>query len=81
MFEYEHEVRIVLFIEDDSELSKEDILGYPIEWDPQEFLECVHIHPDADESFMKTVVAEIECYAPNLKNCVVWSAMKNLPPF
>ena len=52
--------------------------GY--KWDPKKILERVAIHPEADHSFMDTVVAAVAHYAPSLKDRVRWSAMKEAPP-
>ena len=78
MFAYEQEVRVVLATdgEDDAE-----ILGHPLEWDPEKHVESIRVHPEADNSFMETVSAAVEQYAPALKGQIAWSAMNAGPPF
>jgi hypothetical protein len=75
MFAYEHEVRIVLFY------GQSELPGHRLNWDPEKNLESIRVHPDADGSFMETVTAAVEHYAPALKDRVVWSAMNAPPPF
>ena len=52
-----------------------------VEWDPEKALENIWVHPDADYSFMETVVGVVEHYVPALKANVWWSAMQARPPF
>jgi hypothetical protein len=79
MFEYEHEVRVIGFrgINDPNLIVGE--FGIECPFDP-ETLDAVWAHPHADESFMETVVATVDSYAPRLRNQVSWSAMKTKPP-
>lgn len=56
MFEYEHEVQLV--IASDGEV-EEDVLGRPLEWDPEKSVELIRVHPEADRSFMQTVSAAV----------------------
>jgi len=74
-FEYEQEFRILLTEEGASEES-----GLPIDWNPEEHLVGIRVHPEADTSFMQAVAAAIAHYAPALKDCVVWSDMREPPP-
>ena len=74
-FDYEQEFRILLTDEGASEES-----GLPIEWNPEEHLVGIRVHPDADTSFMEAVAAAIGDYAPALKDCVIWSDMREPPP-
>jgi hypothetical protein len=78
MFAYEQEVRVFLATDrnDDTE-----ILGYPLEWDPEKSVESIRVHPEADNSFMETVVTAVDHYAPALNGRVTWSAMNERPPF
>ena len=78
MFAYEQEVRVVLSTDakDDAE-----VLGYGAEWDPEKNVESILVHPEADNSFMETVTAAVEHYAPALKERIAWSAMNARPPF
>ena len=77
MFEYENEVRIVQAIEGDAEAG---VLGHPIDWDPEKWIELISVHPEADSSFMETVTGAVADYAPALKDRVQWSAMREVPP-
>jgi hypothetical protein len=81
MFAYEREVRIVCSKIDDDSMPNENIVGLPLAWEAERYLDCIRVHPEADSSFFETVVAVVEHYAPALKNCVEWSAMKKEPPF
>lgn len=80
MFAYEQEVRIVRQVSDDQPADQER-LGYAIEWDPEINLNSIYIHPDADFSFKETVTEIAAHYAPTLKDDIIWSEMKKLPPF
>jgi hypothetical protein len=81
MFAYEREVRIVRSEIGDEVMPDEKILGVPLAWEPERHLEFIRVHPEADFSFFETVTAVIEQYAPALRDCVEWSAMKDGPPF
>ncbi len=74
-FEYENEYRILLTDEAASEES-----GLPIDWNPEEHLVGIRVHPEADTSFMQCVESAIADYAPALKDCVTWSDMRAPPP-
>jgi len=78
MFAYEHEVRIVQYSDDCPDLEK---VGIGLPWELDKYVESIYVHPEADHSFMDTVTATVECYAPILKDKVEWSAMKLRPPF
>lgn len=75
MFDYEHEFRIVHSVQGAGEAP-----GLPIDWRPEEHLLGIRVHPEADDSFMQTVVAAVASYAPTLKDRVVWSEMRAGPP-
>jgi hypothetical protein len=78
MFAYEQEVRVVLFVESDDGA---ETLGQGVAWDPEKIVESVRVHPEADDSFMETVKATVEHYAPALRGRVARSAMNERPPF
>ena len=80
MFAYEQEVRIVRHSPVEHTTDYE-IIGYPLEWNPETNLESIFIHPDSDLSFKETVMATVAHWAPALKDSVLWSAMKDPPPF
>ena len=80
MFAYEQEVRVVRDATKEPDPEGE-VLGHVIEWSPELILQSVFIHPEADFSFMETVTAAVAHYAPLLKDNVVWSAMRESPPF
>jgi hypothetical protein len=75
MFEYEHEFRIVQSLEIPS-----GALGLPIDWNPEEHLVSIRVHPEADASFMETVATSVADYAPALADRVIWSDMRAPPP-
>ena len=82
MFAYEQEVRVVYSMERKNiTLDTTEILGFPVDWDPKEVVSCIWVHPEADSSFMETVTSVVAYYAPTLKKCVRWSAMKDGPPY
>jgi hypothetical protein len=81
MFAYEHEVRIVSGVDENSAIhTVGDSLGHRLDWNPEECVESIRIHPDADCSFMETASAAVQHYAPLLKDQVTWSAMQEKPP-
>jgi hypothetical protein len=81
-FAYEREVRVVFFTDrKDGPDSEQEILGHELDWDPEKNLEQIRIHPEGDNSFMETVTAIVELYAPALKDRVAWSEMNARPPF
>jgi hypothetical protein len=79
MFAYEQEVRVVK--DATAEVPKQELLGYPLDWNPETIVESIRVHPEADFSFMETVTETVGHYAPALKDSIVWSAMKERPPF
>ncbi len=78
MFAYEQEVRILHLVDDDAPTFP---VGFGLPWDCEQHVETICVHPEADQSFMDTVIATVATYAPSLKDKVVWSAMNALPPF
>jgi hypothetical protein len=80
MFAYEQEVRIVRDVTSEP-FPELEMLGYALEWNPELNLESIYIHPDADLSFKDTVTATVAQYSPALKESLVWSTMKEPPPF
>jgi hypothetical protein len=81
MFAYENEVRIVRSEVADSVMPDGGLPGRPLAWEAERYIESIRVHPEADHSFFETVVGVVEQYAPPLRNCVEWSAMKEAPPF
>ena len=77
MFKYEQEVRIVLEVDEKVE---EPLLGHRLDWDAEKNAELIRVHPEADCSFMETVRAVVDHYAPALREHIAWSAMKAHPP-
>lgn len=80
MFEYEHEVRVM----GDKGISDPNLIigefGIECPFDPEIALEGIRVHPQTDKSFMQTVVAVINSYAPAIRNKVEWSSMRAKPP-
>lgn len=60
---------------------EQELLGYPLEWDPEKIVKSIRVHPEADCAFYDTVTATVAHYAPALKNSIAWSAMREPPPF
>lgn len=79
-YDYEQEVRVVRS-DDPSKESLSEPRGHDLAWDPEINLESIRVHPDADDSFMETVSATVEHYAPALKNQAEWSEMRTLPKY
>ena len=80
MFAYEQEVRVVRDATTEP-IHEQEVLGHPLDWNPELILQSVLVHPEADFSFMETVTAAVAHYAPALKDSLVWSAMREPPPF
>jgi hypothetical protein len=79
MFEYEHESRIVHIWE---EANPDDtVAGYALEWHPEQWVQSIRVHPEADEAFAETVAKVVQQYAPLLKDRIQWSSMTEPPPF
>jgi hypothetical protein len=78
MFAYEQEVRIIRI--DDQQDAADPTRGRCLPWDLDKNVEFIWVHPDADPSFMATVSAVVEQYAPSLKDRVDWSVMREEPP-
>lgn len=78
VFGYEEEVRIVYF-DKDNETGATDSVR--LEFDFDNLIESVVVHPEADTSFFDTVKAIVKTYAPNFTGTVAWSDMKLSPPF
>jgi hypothetical protein len=81
MFAYEQEVRIVLSTENEKADTETEVGGKALDWNPQENVESIRVHPEADGAFMETVKAVVQGYAPALKDSVAWSDMNAAPPF
>jgi hypothetical protein len=79
MFAYEQEVRIIRLIDEEHQMP--ETVGCGVAWDFDNCVESIRVHPEADPSFMDTVIATVECYSPTLKDRVAWSAMNARPPF
>jgi hypothetical protein len=75
MFEYEQEFRIVHTVQGAGET-----VGHQLDWDPEDHLVSIRVHPEADDSFMQTVTTAVADYAASLKEAVVWSDMRARPP-
>jgi len=81
MFSYEQEVRLV-YVAEAGQLEtltvRED--GRCLDWRPEDNVDFIRVHPLADASFMEAMTSAVEHYAPELKDRVVWSAMRDAPP-
>jgi hypothetical protein len=80
MFEYEQEVRVIVtpWTQDPNLRKDESGFRYPI--DTAGLPDAIRIHPEADQSFMETVVAVVGSYAPVRGERVTWSAIRERPP-
>lgn len=80
MFEYEREVRAIATIDtNDPKLNKGE-LGFEYDINPEELITSIAVHPEADGAVMDVVVHAVDTYAPNLRDKVTWSAMREPPP-
>ena len=77
MFDYEREVRIVQAVEENVQ---EGLMARCLDWDPEKWIDLISIHPEADDSFMRTVTMAVAHYAPSLEGRITWSAMREVPP-
>jgi len=78
MYEYEDEVRIVYFDENDEMQAAK---GVQLKFDFEQYIESIRVHPQAETVFFETVHSIVEKYAPNFNGKVTWSDMKLEPPF
>lgn len=81
MFAYEQEVRLVYIAEPGQHETlaiRED--GRCLDWRPEDHIDFVRVHPLADASFMEAVRSAVEHYSPELRDRVVWSAMRDPLP-
>jgi hypothetical protein len=56
------------------------LYGFPLAWDPEDWLESVLIHPGADYTFRHALEAAVEALAPGLKDRIHLSGMAKRPP-
>ena len=81
MFAYEQEVRIVFSTENENTDSESEVRGIALDWNPENNVESIRVHPEADAAFMDTVKAVVQDYAPAWGDRVAWSDMNAAPPF
>ena len=67
MFEYEQEVRL---IKSEADAATDNALGRAFDWNPETSADRILVHPQADPSFMATVLGVVAQYAPGLKERV-----------
>lgn len=77
MFSYEDEVRIVFR---DEHNRTGAVKGVRLNFDFDQLIESVRVHPEADESFFDVVQNIVKTYAVDFAGNVVWSDMKLGPP-
>jgi len=80
MFSYEHEVRFIAEPDHNNPNLCKGEFGFEYDIEPEKFIEKIVIHPQADESFMETVMLLIDGLAPTLRDQVQWSEMRGKPP-
>ena len=78
MFTYEEEVRIVHFDENNEESDRK---GIALEFDFENLIESVVVHPEANQSVFDSVQKLVNSYVPKFRGKVEWSGMKLSPPF
>jgi hypothetical protein len=57
-----------------------EVYGFPLRWDPEEWLEAVLIHPGADHGFRYALESVVRALAPSLKRRIHLSGMATRPP-
>ncbi len=77
MFSYEEEVRIV-FYDKNNETGPTN--GVRLDFDFENLIESVRVHPEADKTFLDVVQNIVKTYTPNFTGNVVWSDMRLSPP-
>lgn len=86
-FEYEKEVRVVRWRQDETDplLATPDgelpPSGYEMEWDPEAALDSVIVSAHAEEWFYEVVQKIVAQFAPALSNLVIWSDMRADPVY
>lgn len=82
MFSYEQEVRVILkkHIADPNNPNRA-ISGTGLPWNPEEHIENIWIHPDAQSFFAECVTDIVKFLAPKLAHQIWWSKMNESPPF
>jgi hypothetical protein len=80
MFEYENEVRIIVHNDSPNASVIKGEFGCQLPFDPEQSLDEVVIHPEADQSFIEVVVSAVDKYSHSLRDRVVWSTMRERPP-
>jgi hypothetical protein len=82
MYAYEQEVRVVLSQDaPQSENLSRIPKGTEIPWSPEDHIENIWIHPDAQPFFAECVTEIVKLFAPKLEHQVWWSKMNTAPPF
>jgi hypothetical protein len=77
MFAYEQEVRVVHI----KRVESDSAVGILLDWNPEDVVEGIFVHPESEPSFEKTVIATVQTYAPKLADRVERSAMSGRPAF
>ena len=82
MFLYEQEVRVVLRQDlSDHQNPERATFGTGLQWNPEEQIENIWIHPDAQPFFAECVTETVKLLAPKLGHQGWWSKMNTAPPF
>lgn len=79
VFSYEHELRIIAGRGTAHPNLKKGEFGFELPLD-MNIIDCVAVHPEADDSFKETAMRTVGDYAPTLAGRVKWSSMKEKPP-
>lgn len=78
MFSYEEEVRIVFYDKDGISKGQK---GIALQFDFENLIESIRVHPEAQTSYYEVVANLIQTYSPNFAGKLDWSDMKLGPPF
>jgi hypothetical protein len=86
MFAYEQEVRIILQADyTDLNHPERETIGVHIDWDPEQHLEGICVHPEGQYWFLETVTEAVRTLAPSLSQhgfpLVHYSRMSGSPRF
>lgn len=80
MYDYEQEVRIIAQQDTPNPNLIKEESGFRLGFEPADFIDVIVVHPEADDSFNQVVVGIVDTYAPELRNDVRWSVMREQPP-
>jgi hypothetical protein len=83
-YAYEEEVRVIsTHLPGARAIGNSEVVGKAelVDWNPEDTIDAVFVHPEADEPFISTVRAVVAKFAPRLEPSVQWSSMRAPPAF